>query len=212
MKVNGRGTTYCPKCQKLLKKNIRVAIYGKIASGKSTVLSIFKENNIVTASSDEIVNELYNDPKVAKQIGELFNLPFENKVDKNILRSYIKDNPKDKKKLEKVVHPLVKNEILRIFKENDKGIVAIEVPLLYESKMDNLFDVIIAIDIPLNKQIELLKNRNSLSADDLLLINANHKFDENKIKADYIISNKTSVDSLKKQVEEIINKLQGRLG
>ncbi len=51
MKVNGRGTTYCPKCQIQKAEKLKVAIYGRIASGKSTVLSCFAEKGFYTISS-----------------------------------------------------------------------------------------------------------------------------------------------------------------
>lgn len=210
MKVNGRGTTYCPTCQKVKKDKIFVAIYGKIASGKSTILETFKERGYYTISSDEIVANLYKDNKVAKKIADAFNLSFEKEVDKNILRDYINTHPKDRKKLERIVHPLVKKEILKIFKSVQSHIIVIEVPLLFESKMDNLFDVIIGVDIPKEKQIALLKQRNPSSWKSLLEINKEHQFDENKIKADYVVINNASLDSLKDKINKIIYKLEAQ--
>ena len=64
----------------------------------------------------------------------------------------------------------------------------------------------------LNKQIKLLKDRNKDSAEQLLKINANHQFDENKKKADYVISNTTDLKGLSRKVNIIINELQYRLG
>lgn len=211
MKVNGRGTTYCPKCQIQKSEKLKVAIYGRVASGKSTVLSCFAEKGFYTISSDDIVAELYNTPAMAKTIGQAFGLPFTDKVDKAVLRDYLNDHPKDRKKLEKLVHPRVKNEILKIFKTVNSRIIVVEVPLLFESKMDNLFDVIIAVDIPSKKQKVLLYQRNPETAEALLKINAEHKFDENKIKADYVINNSASLDSLKVKIDKIINELQYRL-
>ena len=212
MKVNGRGTTYCPKCQKQVTEKLKVAIYGRVASGKSTVLSTFQENGYFTISSDDIVANLYETPKMAKIIGEAFDLPFTNKVDKAVLRDYINSHPKDRKKLEKLVHPQVKNEILRIFKTTNNRMIVVEVPLLFESKMDNLFDVIIAVDISSKKQKELLYQRNPNTAEALLKINAEHQFDKNKIKADYVIANSACLESLKVKTTKIINELQYRLG
>lgn len=212
MKVNGRGTTYCPKCQIQKADQIKVAIYGRIASGKSTVLEEFVNNGCYAISSDEIVKQLYQRKDVAKLIGDKFSLKFNDSVDKDVLRDYLNKNPKDRKKLEKLVHPLVKKEILRIFKTVQARIIVIEVPLLYESKMDNLFDVIIAIDVPSKKQKELLYNRNPLTAEALLKINAEHKFDENKNKADFIILNDAGLDKLKEKTNKIISKLIARLG
>ncbi len=148
---------------------------------------------------------------MAKTVGQTFGLPFTDKVDKSILRDYINNHPKDRKKLEKLVHPQVKREILKIFKTVNSCIIVVEVPLLFESKMDNLFDVIIAVDVPKNKQKELLYQRNPQTAEALLKINSEHKFDENKNKADFVVNNSASLDSLKVKIDKIINELQYRL-
>ena len=107
---------------------------------------------------------------------------------------------------------LSKKEILLLSKKIMSRMIVVEVPLLYESKMDNLFDVIIAVDVPAKKQKELLYQRNPETAEDLLKINAEHKFDENKKKADYVVINSASLDSLKVKIDKIINELQYRLG
>ena len=212
MKVNGRGTTYCPKCQIYKADKLKVAIYGKVASGKSTILNRFISQGFFGVSSDDIVSDLYLRKDVAQLVGKAFNLPFDQVVDKDILREHLIKNPKDRKKLEKLVHPLVKIEILRLFKTVQNKIIVVEVPLLYESKMDNLFDVIIAVDVDEKKQLSLLKQRNKITAEALLKINSEHRFEENKKKADFIISNDAGLDKLNKITDQIINTLTNRLG
>ncbi len=212
MKVNGRGTTYCPKCQKIIADQLKVAIYGRIASGKSTVLNAFKEKGLYAISSDDIVAELYNRKDVANEIANTFNLKSKDIIDKNELREVVNKDPKDRKKLEKLVHPRVKKEILHIFKTVKSRIICVEVPLLFESKMDNLFDIIIAIDIPLKKQKELLMKRNPATAESLLKINSEHQFDQHKNKADYIIENDAGLDKLNKSINKIIEIMVNQLG
>ena len=105
----------------------------------------------------------------------------------------------------------MKQEIQKFLKENNKGLVAAEVPLLYESKMDNLFDVIIAVDIPGNKQVELIAERDGDKARDLKTINKASTFSNNKNKADFIILNDADLSSLTNKVTKVINKLKCRL-
>ena len=211
IKVGGRGTTYCPMCQPLRKDNLKVAIFGKIASGKSEVLRIFKENKIPTLSSDEVVKELYNRKDVIDKINKAFNMPSKNKIDREELRNHLSNNPKDIKKIDAIVHPLVKQEAEKFFKEHNKGLVVMEVPLLFESKMDKMFDILIAVEAPVSKQKELLRERNKDTAKELEKINASSTYDKNKNKADFIIKNDTDLNNLNKKVKEIINKLQYRL-
>lgn len=207
-KVGGRGSTYCPICQIKRGKPLKVAIFGKVSSGKSTVLNLFKESGVATISSDDIVHELYQKEEVIKHINELFHLS-KVKLDLDELREIAKD-PKNRKKLEKYIHPLVKKELIK-FMEGKHDISVCEVPLLYEAKMDDLFDYIIAIDISENKQKARLKARDALHYQELMEINKHHLLDINKEKADFIIKNDFDIKTLKKEVKGIINTLQSRL-
>ena len=211
IKVGGRGTTYCPQCQVLKSKQIKVAIFGKIASGKSEVLKTFAENNIPVISSDEVVSNLYKKKEVINRINQAFKLGDEICVNKDALREHLAENPKDIKKINNIVHPLVKAEVGRFIKENPTGLVVAEVPLLFESKMNKMFDILIAVDISEDKQDKLLADRNKDHDKQLKKINGYSTFDENKNKADFIIYNDADLKSLKNKTKVIINILKSRL-
>ena len=65
IKVGGRGTTFCPVCQRKVGEVQNIGLTGKIASGKSSALDIYKKLGAATISSDEIVSELYKKKEVA---------------------------------------------------------------------------------------------------------------------------------------------------
>ena len=209
IKVNGRGTTYCPKCQKKKGAPVRVAIFGKIATGKSEVLKTFAKNGYPTISSDEVVSSLYKEKNVTRAIAKTFNLPFANEVDKKVLREYLVSHPNDIPRINKLIHPLVKERIEAFIKAHkDNDIVVCEIPLLFESKSENMFDYIIAVDSSKEVQLDRLSNRNKASAKELKVIAQNNRFNQNKNKADIIVDNNSDLDSLNNQVREIISKLQ----
>ncbi len=208
IKIGGRGTTFCASCQRKIGAPINVAITGKIASGKSTVLETFKARGIPTLSSDEVVKDLYKNKDIAKKISLAFNLSFpKEEVDKDILRNYLIVNPKDKKKLEKIIHPLVKKEIEKFLKKSKAAVNAVEVPLLFESKFDSMFHDIIVTDISLEKQNELISQRDHSKALYLKEINKTNKIDENKSKATYIIKNDGSKTAMIDKINKIITEL-----
>ena len=209
IKVGGRGTTFCPICQKKKGSPINVAITGKIASGKSLATSTFANNNIPTLSSDEIVKDLYKKEDIARNIERMFNLKFKgNEVDKDILRDYLILHQKDKKKLERYIHPLVAKEIENFLATSKSPIRVVEVPLLFESKLDQEFDAIIVIDISEKKQNELLSKRDSNKALYLKEINKTNKIDENKNKASYLISNNSDETEFVNKINRIITELK----
>ena len=156
--------------------------------------------------------DLYKRNNVANAIEKLLKIKFPGEgVDKNILREHILINPKDKKKLEKCVHALVLKEIKNFLATSKSPIRAVEVPLLFEAKMDALFDTIIVTDITPEKQYKLLKERDTKNADYLLEIKKTNKIDENKNKATYLISNNGDKSQFIKECSKVINKLKDRL-
>ena len=211
IKVNGRGTTFCPHCQIKLGAPLKIAIVGKIASGKTTVLNVFKKHNYLSLSSDEIVHDLYNDSKIRAAICK--KLKFEENGDFiNSLREHLKVKTNDLDRLEKTVHPLVKKEIEKAFKESKSPLLICEVPLLFKAKMQNMFDVIIGIDINEDIQMARLSNRDKQKSAFLKHINDdNNYFDEHHDELDFVINNNDNESKLIKEVESIINKVASRL-
>ena len=213
IKVGGRGTTFCPMCQIEKKDKIIIGITGRIASGKSSVLEYVKSKGYSCISSDDIVAILYQTnrdtyQKIQDKLGVKFN---SDHVEKDVLREHLIKHPKDKSKLEKIVHPMVYEYIKEWVNNQDDGLLFIEVPLLYESKMQDYFDFIIALDIDLDKQQERIKKRNESSYNQLLLINGNNSFDNYSRICDFLISNNKDIKELRKNIDKVINTLQHHL-
>ena len=210
IKTNGRGTTFCPVCQIKKGNPIDIAITGKIGTGKSTVMNVFAKHGYSTISTDAVVKDLYERKEVANKIAKMFGLDFKgDKVDKNILREYIYNHPKDKKKLENYIHPLVDKEVNNILRNNKDDIRVVEVPRLFESKMDREFDVIIIVN---SSKDEHQKSRDGINASTLKSINDDNVIDSHMLEAEFVINNDGSIKQLEKQVNQIINKLKSRLG
>ena len=211
IKVNGRGTTFCPHCQIKLGKPLRVAIVGKIASGKSAVLNVFKELGYLSLSSDEIVHNLYERNEIQDLIIKRFKL----KGDADFLTTlteHLKVKKQDLDSLEKIVHPLVKKEIESEFKKSSSPLLVAEVPLLFKAKMENMFDVIIGVDISEANQLKRLEIRDQEKSAFLKRINdLNNMFEEHRQDLDFVVDNNSDLKSLEKQTKLVINKVLSRL-
>jgi len=212
IKVNGRGTTYCPNCQEKQGAPIKIALIGKVASGKTTVLETFAQYGSEIVSCDEVISRLYNSREIANYIAKMFNLKFDKIVDKSLLRDYLKSNPKDVKKLTNFIYPKVIEEVKIAFKTSKKKLIVVEAPLLYEAKMEGMFDEIIAIDIDEDIQLKRLMERNPETGKFLKqLSDKNNSFEKNKKRANIVINNNGSISELIKTTKKIINKFLDRL-
>lgn len=211
IKIGGRGTTYCPNCQPRKHPPLKIAIVGKIASGKSSVLEIFNKHKFLAISSDAIVHQLYKDKVIQNKINKKFNLPEDGDFIVN-LRNHLAHHPLDLAKLERFIHPLVKNEITNIFETSTSKLLVAEVPLLFKAKMQNMFDIIIGVDINEENQINRLNLRDKeKSAFNKRINDDNHQFFEHLADLDYIIDNNKDKADLVSQVDTIINKVLSRL-
>ena len=209
IKVGGRGTTFCPVCQRKKGAPQNIGLTGKIASGKSLALETYKELGAATLSSDAIVKELYKREDIATLIEKTLKMKFSgNLVNTDELRNHLLLNPKDKKKLEKIIHPLVEKEIINFLNNEKNDIRVVEVPLLFESKMDHYFETIVAIDIDPKIQLDRLLSRDKEKALYLQEINKTNKIDENKNKATYLISNNKDIKSFKAEIKKTFTQVK----
>lgn len=204
--VNGRGTTYCPHCQKNPVTPKVYGLTGKIASGKSTIAKAIEKFGFAVIDCDKLVHSLYEIPEIQKQLKRIIpELEIKNKkVNTTQLRNILIEQPNKKKTLERYIHAKVVEEVEKIINQSTRPVL-LEAPLLFESKLDQICDEIIFVDVSKEQQIKNLENRKSDIKSSLEL---NKSFDEKlaKKKATLIINNNKDVANLNKQVESIFCK------
>lgn len=194
IKIGGRGTTYCPYCQRLIKDKYILGITGPISSGKSTALNLFKENGFKTYSCDEEIAKLYLDKDFKKELKKIFKVDSKDKI-----RKLVSTNKKELAKLNNLIHPLIKKDIVK-FIENNKGKIAIEVPLLFQTNFDSLMDETLLILTDKNK--DYILNRGNKSKEQLK-INNSLDYSIYKNKATYVITNNKSLRDFKNNITKI---------
>ena len=123
----------------------KIGITGSLASGKTTASKILSNKAGPLFNADNVVRNFYTNSKFKRKIIKLLNISrkknLKNEVKKKILKS--KNNLK---KLERVIHPMVRKEMVAFIKKNKrKKMIFLEIPLLIESKLTKYFDIIIFI-------------------------------------------------------------------
>ena len=203
--VNGRGTTYCPNCQKNPGIPVLFGITGPIGSGKSTVSKLFEKHGFKPLDCDEIVHELYKSKDMQSKLLKLIpTLKINNNdINRKWLKTYLIENPNKKKQLQKIVHKAVVEYVEKELKHSKQPVI-VEATFLFETDLYLLCDKTIYVDVKKDKQIENLKSRNE-DIENALKLNAN--FDtKNKKKATHVIINDKDVANLDKQVAAICGK------
>ena len=181
-----------------------VAITGCIGSGKSYILKqINLLHNIDVFSADEFTLQAYENEIIKQKLDKVFNCIKDGKVDKSIIK--IKLNSNNINKLNAIIHPFVKDCILDIKNKYINDIAFIEVPLLFETNMETLFDATISIDIDDELRHKRLKKRNEKAYKDMLKLEKQQFSNEEKAKrATYVLKSSENEDLNLKQLNDII--------
>ncbi len=191
-----------------------IGITGGIASGKSTVCSVIRSQGYPVIDCDRISYELsqkgqplYN--AIIEKFGSSF-LKENEELDRAKLGKLIFNNETAKLVLNSISHPLIKEELLKQIAKYDNGLIFIEVPLLYESKFDDICDRVICVFLPKKLQVERLMKREGIDEDYALSkIHSQMDLYLKKSLADFVIDSRGSFDETRLQVENIINNLKG---
>lgn len=186
--------------------NKKIGITGTIGSGKSTVTTLISEY-FPTISSDDIVANLYSHEEFVKKINAEFLKIDSTKLDKNLLANLIFKDGTAKKRLENIIHPIVKEEI-ELFFEVNQGPKFVEVPLLFEAGFNELFDVVILVvaddEVVYQRMIDY---RNYTREEVKLRIENQFPVEVKLEKSDYVIYNNKDLKSLELEVKKILKKI-----
>ena len=183
---------------------MKVAVTGGIGAGKSEFMRAVKELGIRTYSADEINAELLRDKGYIEKLSASF--PFavkDGKVDKSVLREEVFSDEKKRKTLNALAHPEIRRQI-----EEITGDAVIEVPLLFESGMTDLFDRVIVVTAGEDVRINRIVSTRNISKDLAKNIIKNQTTDDERLKrADYVAINDGTRKDLYEQAKNIIKRI-----
>ena len=183
---------------------IKIGITGSLASGKTTASKIIASKRGPLFSADRVVKKLYLQNNFKKLIARKLNF----KSDKNFkkkLKDRILQKKEILKKLEKIIHPLVRKEMFIFLRNNkNKKLLFFEIPLLIESKLTKHFDVLIFIKS--KKSLRLKRYILKGGSIQLFSLLEKHQIkDTKKMKfCDHIVVNNKSLSILKRSLLNII--------
>lgn len=187
-----------------------VGLTGGIGSGKTTVLQYFKELGAEVLSSDDITRDLMQQGQPAYQnILDHFGpeiLTINGDLDRSKIRTIIFEEAETRHWLEKLLHPLVKDEILKLAIAIKAGkYLIVEIPLLIEAEFMDAVDRVLVIDCDETIQMKRITARDSHSSSGTLkAIIARQVSRETRLQnAHDVIENEGTLHELRKKVEKL---------
>ncbi|WP_191560642.1 dephospho-CoA kinase [Metabacillus idriensis] len=193
---------------------LTIGLTGGIASGKSTVSNMFKEKNIPVIDADLIAKQAVEVGEPAYlQVTDTFGpsiLKEDGSIDREKLGTIVFQNETERKKLNNIVHPAVRKEMLKQKEEaenRNEPAVVLDIPLLFESKLSYLSDVTLVVYVDPHVQLERLMKRNHFTKEEAQWrIQSQLPLQDKKDMADEVIDNNGSLEQTEKQFEMLLNK------
>ncbi|MBT9249388.1 dephospho-CoA kinase [Bacillus halotolerans] len=190
-----------------------IGLTGGIASGKSTVANMLIDKGITVIDADIIAKQAVEIGMPAyRQIIDEFgeDILLENgDIDRRKLGALVFTNEQKRLALNSIVHPAVREGMLKRRDEsiaNQETFVVLDIPLLFESKLESLVDKIIVVSVTKELQLERLTKRNQLTVEEALSrIRSQMPLEEKVSRADNVIDNSGTREETKQQLEEILS-------
>jgi dephospho-CoA kinase len=193
-----------------LPEPIRVGLTGNIASGKSSVVDVWRQLGAQVVDADLLARMAMapGTPGYAQVMASFGT------ADRAALRDIVFRDPARRLHLEAIIHPEVarlREEHEAVLVKNGATVIVHDIPLLFETGMANHFDLIVLVDADPATRIERIVLKRGLERTEAeRMVNAQLPAEQKRNRADLVIDNNGSLQELTTRAEAAWRKIQAR--
>jgi dephospho-CoA kinase len=194
-------------------RRLILGLTGGLGSGKSAALAEFRRMGVPTADADAVVHRLMAPGGAAvrpilKWVGPAARRP-DGSLDRAVLAARAFRGDGFRRRLEKILHPLVRRELEAFLRGHPTGLVVLEVPLLFEAGWDRWVDQTAVVWAPRATRLRrLIAGRGFTRADALRRLGAQMPLLDKRRQADHVLDNAGAPVVLRAAVRRLVKKLQ----
>ncbi|MBZ0141536.1 MAG: dephospho-CoA kinase [Pseudorhodoplanes sp.] len=189
---------------------IVLGLTGSIGMGKTTTARLFAEEGVPVHDADAAVHRLYEGEAGGLIEREFPGTTVAGRVDRTRLASRVVGDPQALKRLEAIVHPLVRkseNAFLADARRRGAPVVVLDIPLLFETGGDARVDAVVVVTAPAEVQRERVLARPGMTAEKFEALLAKQMPDaEKRRRADFIVDSGHGLEPARAQVRDILAK------
>lgn len=188
----------------------KIGITGGIGSGKSLVSKIIETMGYPVFNSDREAKIIVNThPEVRSELIHLFGeeIYLSNEIDRTKLAQHIFNDPTLREKVNKIIHPKVREEFNNRALASSSGLIFNEAAILFETGAYKQLDATILITAPKELRIKRVSGRDKVSLEEIESRIASQWTDEKKSQFTNFIINNDEVEPLIVQIEKVISEL-----
>jgi len=188
-----------------------LGLTGSIGMGKSTAAKFFAEEGVPVHDADAAVHRLYEGEAVAPIEAAFPGSTANGNVDREKLGRQVVGKPDAIKRLEDIVHPLVRQSEKRFLAEaeqNGASIVVLDIPLLYETGGEQRCDAVVVVSASSETQRQRVLGRPGMTEEKFAgLLAKQIPDDEKRRRADFVVDSSHGLESAHAQVREILDRV-----
>jgi dephospho-CoA kinase len=197
-----------------------LGLTGSIGMGKSTTAGFFAAAGVPVHDSDAVVHALYEGEAVGPVAAAFPGTAVDGRIDRAKLAGKLVGNPDAIKRLEAIVHPLVRaatQRFLDVQAAQGARVVVLDIPLLFETGGEQRVDAVVVVSAPAEVQRARVLGRSGMTAERLDTLLARQMSDADKrARAHFVVDSSRSFDSARAQVHGILRAVAalpgGRIG
>jgi dephospho-CoA kinase len=191
---------------------IKIGLTGSIGMGKSTTAALFAAQGIPVNDADAVVHDLYQSEAVPGVEAAFPGVASTGVVDRAELARRLADDPAGFKKLEAIVHPLVRMREQQFVEDQERSgadIVLLDIPLLFEAGAVHRVDTVVVVTCDPQVQRQRVLARPGMTEDKFEMILSRQIPDSQKRQqADFIIDTGHGIDLAAERVRQILDALR----
>lgn len=194
----------------------RLGLTGSIGMGKSTTAAIFREFGVPVHDADAAVHALYGEEGVAPVEAAFPGVAVGGRIDRVLLGARVLGDDAAMKRLEAIVHPLVRAReaaFLRRAAEAGAPIAVLDIPLLFENETRDRVDAVVVVTAPETVQRARVLARPGMTEAKFAAILARQVPDsEKRRRADHVIDTGHGLDHARAEVAALLRALREKIG
>ena len=192
-----------------------IGLTGSIASGKSTIAKCLARHQIAIFDADKFVHELLGPkgkavPFILSEFEDVGS--YDEGIDRKALGSVVFAAPERRRVLERITHPLVaegRARFIRVMRANYKKAICLDVPLLFENKIDTECDMTMISAAPFHMRRQRALARPGMSEEKFTqIVKAQMPQAEKAARADIVISTALGHYHMTKQIHRLLSLLK----
>jgi dephospho-CoA kinase len=188
-----------------------LGLTGSIGMGKSTTARLFAEAGVPVYDADATVHRVYEGEAAAVIEAAFPGTTVDGRVDRARLSAKVVHDPLAIKRLEQIVHPMVRAYHQRFLDEAERAgapVAVVDIPLLFETGGDQRVDAVVVVTTSPELQRERILARGTMTSETLDALLAKQMPDaEKRRRADFVVDTSHGLDPVRARIRDILDQV-----